>query len=107
MAIIDPMKCDMNELKQAAGLGPTPPKPGKPQEEQNVDNAFAEFQSKYPSFKSNQHNTAALFLHLDQWPPTVQSFREAHARATFDKRYNDEQPQMVSPEQAGSVDMQT
>lgn len=107
MAITDPWKCDINELQQAAGLGPNPPKPEKPQEEENVDKAFAEFQSRYPAFKSNPHNKATLFLHLDQWPPTVENFRQAHAMATYEKRYNDEQPQMVSPEQAFTVDMPT
>src|SRR5579885_1897920 len=107
MAITSPWNCDINELKQAAGLGPNPPKPEKPQEEQNVDKAFAEFQSRYPAFKKNPHNTATLFLHLDQWPPTVENFRQAHAVATYEKRYNDEQAQIVSPQEAHSVDMQT
>lgn len=107
MAITDPWLCDINELQQAAGLGPNPPKPEKPQEEQNVDKAFTEFQSRYPAFKKNPHNTAALFLHLDQWPPTVESFRQAHAVATYEKRYNDEEAQIVNPQEAHRVDLQT
>lgn len=107
MAITDPWKCDINELKQSAGLGPNPPKPEKSQEEQSVDSAFADFQARYPAFKKNPYNTAALFLHLDQWPPTIENFRQAHAQATYEKRYNDEQAQIVSTEEAHSVDMQT
>ena len=97
----------IGDLQRQAGLGPLPPIPEKSQEEQGVDKAFTEFQSRYPAFKNNPHNTATLFLHLDQWPPTAESFRQAHARATFDKRYNDEPPQIVSPQEAYSVDMQT
>jgi hypothetical protein len=97
----------LGELKRAAGLGPVPPLPEKSQEEQNVDKAFSEFQTRYPAFKKNPHNTATLFLHLDQWPPSVETFRQAHALATYEKRYNDEQAQTVKPEEAYSVDMQT
>lgn len=107
MAISDPWQCDINDLKRQAGLGPLPPKPEQSQEEESVDKAFAEFQSRYPAFKANPHNKAALFLHLNNWPATVQGFREAHARATYERLYNDAAPQIVNAEQAESVDLQT
>ena len=97
----------MNDLQRAAGLGPLPPEPEKSQEEQTVDKAFAEFQTRYPAFKKNAHNTATLFLHVDKWPPSVEDLRLAHANATYEKRYNDDQPQIVKPEEAWNVDMQT
>jgi hypothetical protein len=77
---------DLPDLKRLAGENPKSP------EEERISLAFSDFQKSTPDFRRNDYNLTALCNYLPVQRVfdglTADDFRQAHALAVYQNRYN-------------------